>query len=134
MLKNEAILLEAERDLQHKKAGEQWLVIGPTTYQPEVGVEIIRDVKCYMIAKDCGLMIRALLPGKCSKGVDRYPGEEWMVRQKGLYIPTERETVTNVVKPIVLTEKRALQLKAKKTFQDIFNKTRKAGEEWLVTN
>jgi major vault protein len=38
------------------------------------------------------------------------------------------------VKPIVLTEKRALQLKAKKTFVDIFGKTRKAGEQWLVTN
>ena len=79
-------------------------------------------------------MIKALLPGKCSKGVVKYPGEEWMVREKGLYIPTERETVVMEVKPIVLTEKRALQLKAKKTFVDIFSKTRKAGEQWLVTH
>jgi major vault protein len=32
-----------------------------------------------------------------------------------------------------LTDKKALHLRANKTFQDVFGKTRKAGEEWLVT-
>jgi major vault protein len=37
------------------------------------------------------------------------------------------------VKAIVLTERKALHLRATKTFVDIYKKQRKAGEEWLVT-
>jgi len=33
-----------------------------------------------------------------------------------------------------ITETKALHLKAKQNFTDIYNKKRKAGDEWLVTH
>ena len=35
---------------------------------------------------------------------------------------------------IVLTEKRAVHMCAYKTFTDVYNMQRKAGEQWLVTS
>ncbi len=66
VLKNGAIKCEAMRDIKGRKAGEQWNVLGPLTYMPEVGVNILEDVKCFMIKKDCGLIVSATLPGLCS--------------------------------------------------------------------
>jgi len=37
------------------------------------------------------------------------------------------------VQSVILTEKKALHLRANRTFTDIYGKDRKAGEEWLVT-
>lgn len=120
ILKNQAIKCEATRDLGNRKAGEQWHILGPKTYLPEVGVRVVQDVKCYMIKKDCGLILRATLPGLSCDGKSRHPGEEWMVTTQGVYIPSQMEEVVREVKPIVLTEKRALRLQAKRTFTDIF--------------
>jgi len=39
-----------------------------------------------------------------------------------------------VVKAEVLTDKVALHLRAKKSFEDVYKVWRKAGEEWLITN
>ena len=87
-----------------------------------------------MIKKDCGLIVKATLPGHCSEKIMRHPGEEWMVTTNGLYIPSQMEEAVREVSPIVLTEKRALNLKAKKSFKDIFGKERLAGQQWLVTH
>merc|ERR1712167_270229 len=43
------------------------------------------------------------------------------------------EEVIGVVNANIITEKKALQLSAEKTFMDVYGKERKAGEEWLVT-
>ena len=44
-----------------------------------------------MIEQSYGLKIKAILPGKRAKGIERYPGEEWLVREIGLYIPSTNE-------------------------------------------
>lgn len=41
--------------------------------------------------------------------------------------------MVSVIKPITITENEALHLRAIRTFTDIYGKTRKAGEEWLIT-
>jgi major vault protein len=63
----------------------------------------------------------------------RRAGEEWLVREAGAYLPDVNEEVVETVSAYVLTDKRALHLQALQSFVDIFGKSRKAGEEWLVT-
>lgn len=41
--------------------------------------------------------------------------------------------MVKVVKPITITDRKALHLKATKTYPDVYDKIRKAGEEWLIT-
>jgi len=43
------------------------------------------------------------------------------------------EVMVEIVTGNILTDKRALQLTATRTFTDVYGVTRKAGEEWLVT-
>lgn len=50
----------------------------------------------------------------------------------GAYLPGAYEEVVDVVDAYVLTEKKALHVRATKTFKDQFGKLRKNGEEWLV--
>lgn len=53
--------------------------------------------------------------------------------QTGAYLPGVDEEVLDTINAIVLTDKKALHLRATKTFKDVFGKLRRAGEEWLVT-
>jgi len=66
-------------------------------------------------------------------GSNRVTGEEWIVKQTGAYLPGAYEEVVSVVDAYVLTEKKALHLRAIRTFVDDFNKKRLNGEEWLIT-
>ena len=52
VLKNKAIKLQAERNINSMLAGEEWLVNGPITYLPEVGVKVVGEQTTYMIEKD----------------------------------------------------------------------------------
>lgn len=49
------------------------------------------------------------------------------------YLPGVDEEVVKTVDAYTLTDKKALHLRAIRTFTDRFSKLRKAGEEWLVT-
>ena len=70
------------------------------------------------------------------------------MRVEGAYLPALNEQIVQFVDAVVrylyftgvtykkikvLTEKKALHLKATRTFTDVFGTKRKAGEEWLVT-
>ena len=63
----------------------------------------------------------------------RVTGEQWLIKQAGAYLPLVHETVVKVEKAHVLTDKKALQLRALKTFKDDFGHVRNNGDEWLVT-
>jgi major vault protein len=67
-------------------------------------------------------------------GVERTAGEEWLVKDQGSFLPGVYEQVVGMVKARVLTEKRALHLRASHTFTDAYGINRKAGQEWLVTH
>lgn len=60
-------------------------------------------------------------------------GEFWLVKQLGAYIPLAYETVVSIDKAHVVTDKKALHLRALRTFTDDFGQTRNNGDEWLVT-
>jgi len=55
-----------------------------------------------------------------------------LIKNTGAYLPGVDEEVVETVNAFVLTDKKAIALRATRTFIDVFKKERKAGEEWLV--
>ncbi|MDM8557397.1 hypothetical protein [Candidatus Parabeggiatoa sp. HSG14] len=138
---NTALRLRALRDfieiiddneIKHL-AGDEWLFEGPNTYIPRVDVEVLETIKAIIIKPNESLCLSARQDCIDRLGNKRRAGEEWLVRKEGAYLPGVDEEVNNIIEAYVLTEKKALQLRALRTFVDVFGKKRKAGDEWLVT-
>ncbi|CAF5131297.1 unnamed protein product, partial [Rotaria sp. Silwood1] len=66
-------------------------------------------------------------------GQRRVAGENWLIKQLGAYLPMAYETVVSIENAYVVTDKKALHLRALKTFIDDFGQTRNNGDEWLIT-
>lgn len=60
-------------------------------------------------------------------GNKRRAGEKWLIRETGAYLPQVDEEVMGEIKAIVLTDKLAVHLRAKRTFTDVYGEERKAG-------
>jgi len=135
---NSALRLRAIRDVTIGKethlAGDEWLFEGPGTYLPNVAVEVVETLSATLIGPNQALRLRARLNTTSRDGQSRVAGEEWIVSKTGAYLPGVYEQVVDLVNAIVLTDKVALHLRAVRTFTDIYGKTRKTGEEWLVTS
>lgn len=147
--RNQALRLKAIRDFSetitvtvdgetqtqtiNRLAGDQWLFEGPGTYIPRVEVIVIETITAIVIKSNQALRLLARQNCTTRQGQIRRAGEEWLVREEGAYLPGVDEEVICLINAYVLTERRALHLKAKRTFTDIFNRQRKAGDEWLVT-
>jgi len=136
---NAALRLRAIRDFEDENkvkhvAGDEWLFEGPGTYYPRVEVQVVEITRAIVIKPNQALKLRA--KGKACidrTGTERKAGEEWLIRRSGSYLPGVDEEVVETVNSYILTDRKALHLKALKTFIDVFGKERKAGEEWLVT-
>ena len=134
---NAAIMLRALRDFtdenqKQRKAGDEWLHKGPCSFIPKVECEIVVKVSPITIKPNTALKLRAKRSTKDCYGNSREAGEEWLIRECGDYLPEVEEEVVETIKAIVLTEKKAVQLRGLKNFTDVYGKERKAGEEWLV--
>jgi len=131
---NSALKLRALRDIPTEKrnAGDEWLFKGPGTYIPSVEVQVVEIVRARVIKPLQALRLRAKKELKDAKGTVRKAGEEYLYKEPGAYIPDVDEEVVQTVNAYVLTDKKALHLRAEQTFHDTFGKERKAGEEWLV--
>jgi major vault protein len=136
---NTALKLRAIRDFKdekagmERKAGDEWLFVGPATYIPRVEVQVVEIVRAIVIKPNQALRLRAKKEFVDSSNTLRKAGEEWIIRQPGAYIPAVEEEIVETVSAYILSEKKALQLQAIRTFTDKFGRQRKAGEEWLVT-
>jgi major vault protein len=132
-----ALKLRAIRDYQEGSnvysAGDEWLFKGPGTYVPRVEVQVVEIVRANIIGPNEALRLRAKKEFVGLDGVARKTAEEWLVREEGAYLPGVFEEVVQVVQAVILTEKKAIHLRASRTFVDVYGKERKAGEEWLVT-
>jgi len=134
---NTALRLVAKRDfvgddkVEHK-AGDEWLFAGPGTYIPRVEVEVAEIVKASIIKPLQALRLRCVKQFTTEDGLTRQAGEEYLVRESGAYLPKVDEVVVETVNAFILTEKKALHLRARQEFTDVFDVQRKAGEEWLV--
>jgi major vault protein len=136
---NAALRLRAIRDFVDENkiarvAGDEWLFEGPGTYKPRVEVQVVEITRAIIIKPNQALKLRARKACIDRQGIERKAGEEWLVRSSGAYLPGVDEEVVETANAYILTDKKALHLKATKTFSDVFGKERKAGEEWLVTS
>lgn len=115
-------------------AGDEFLIEGPATYLPKIEESILEVVKAEVIKPGSALRLRARKDFVDRNKNKRKAGEEWLVRENGVYLPGVNEEKVGIVKAITLTDKVAIHLRALKAFTDIFEVKRKAGEEWLITN
>ena len=157
---NEALHLRATRDFAQpvddgaaieRRAGDEWLFEGPGTFYPRVEVEKVKSVKATVLMPNQALRLRARREFKDRYGATRQTGEEWLVKESqlkteaagsggkkgrkkgGAYIAAVEEEIVGIVQAYVLTDKRALHLRARQTFTDVYGVERKAAQEWLVT-
>ena len=135
---NTAIRLSATRDFEDscgtkRNAGDQWLFRGPGTYIPRVEVLQVEVIAATIVRQNEALRLKARNAHIGRDGVERKAGEEWLFRVEGAFLPDVEEIVVSKVSAHVLTEQRALHIRATRAFTDVFGKLRKAGEEWLVT-
>ncbi|MBN2004440.1 MAG: colicin uptake protein [Anaerolineae bacterium] len=138
---DQALRLRALRDFGEgagkqeikRRAGDEWLFEGPGTYIPRVEVEVAETIEAVVIKPNQALRLMAREACTDRKGNARKAGEEWLVREEGAYLPGVYEEVVHLLDAYVLTDRKALRLMAKRTFSDVFNVERKAGDEWLVT-
>jgi len=99
---------------------------------PKIEVQVVEIVRA-TIQHNQAIRLRARKEFSDIKGVARRAGEEWIIRDTGAYMPDVNEEIRDIISAYILTEKKALQLEALRTFTDIFGVLRKAGEQWLVT-
>jgi major vault protein len=133
-----ALRLKAIRDFvdeegKKRTAGDEWLFPGPGTYIPRVETQVVEVVRARIIKQNQALKLRAKKLTLDKDGKERKAGEEWLIKTPGAYLCEVDEEVVDTLNAYVLTEKKALHLRATQTFEDSFKKLRKAGEEWLVS-
>lgn len=132
-LRLKAILDFDESDGVKRTAGDEWLFEGPGTYMPRKEVLVEEQIRATVIKPNQAIRLRARKECDDRSGVARVTGEEWVVIKNGAYLPGAYEEVVNIVEAIVLTEKKALHLRAIRSHVDEYNKKRLNGEEWLIT-
>jgi len=108
--------------------------VGPGTYKPQVEVQVIETVRANILKPDQALKVQAREDCVDYEGTKRKAGEEWLIRKEGAYLPQVHEKVIETLKAYILTDKKALHVRAKTTFKTDDGSDRKAGSEWLVTN
>lgn len=121
---NQALKMTANRDFKddkvERKAGDEWLKIGPLTYIPRIEESIITPISAEVIKPNSALKLRAKKNTKDSSGSPRLTGEEWLIREVGSYLPLIDEEVVGKVQGVVITDKKALKLKALSNFTDVY--------------
>ncbi|KAK2893357.1 major vault protein isoform X2 [Channa argus] len=127
-------LLDFEEDGKEKRvAGDEWLFEGPGTYIPRKEVAVLETIKATVIRENQAIRLRARKEGVDRGGVRRVTGEEWLVSKVGAYLPGAHEEVIDIVNAFILTDKKALHVRALQPFKDAGKTDRRTGEEWLVT-
>jgi major vault protein len=135
-----ALRLRAIRDFTDtvsktkRVAGDEWLFRGPGTYEPRIEVRVEEIVRATIIAPNQAIKLRAKKQCVDAAGRVRKAGEEWLYREQGAYLADVDEEIVCVLNAHILTERKALHLRATRTYTDINGNDRKAGEEWLVTS
>ncbi|XP_070836392.1 major vault protein [Chaetodon trifascialis] len=133
-----ALRLQALLDFQveggeKRVAGDEWLFEGPGTYIPRKEVAVLETIKATVIRENQAIRLRARKEGVDRGGVRRVTGEEWLVSKVGAYLPGAHEEVIDIVNAFILTDKKALHVRAVQAFKDTGGRERRTGEEWLIT-
>ncbi|CAF3493311.1 unnamed protein product [Rotaria sp. Silwood1] len=131
-LRLRAVLDFVDENGQEIQVGEEFLFQGPGTYFPRKEVHIDKEIQANILKSNEAIRLRAKKKMIDRNGIEREAGEEWLIRIVGSYLPSAYEEVISIVKAYVLTDKKALHVRALRTFVDIFKHKRLHGEEWLV--
>ena len=138
VMANSALRLRAILDIEDKDekrvAGDEWLFEGPGTYIPRKEVKVEEIIQATIIQPGQAIRLRARKETRDRDGTLRVTGEEWLVKKTGAYLPGAYEEVVDTVGALVLNDKKALHMRALRTFTDESDETRKNGEEWLITS
>ena len=102
------------------------------TYFPRKEVSVEEQIKAVILKTNEAVRLRAKKEMVDRDEIQRETGEEWLNRTVGSYLPLAYEEVVSTVKAYVLTDKKALHVRALRTFTDAFKRKRLHGEEWLV--
>uniref|UniRef100_A0A672G7W2 Major vault protein n=1 Tax=Salarias fasciatus TaxID=181472 RepID=A0A672G7W2_SALFA len=132
-LRLQALLDFEEEGGERRVAGDEWLFEGPGTYIPRKEVVVVETIKATVIRENQAIRLRARKEGEDRGGVHRVTGEEWLVSKVGAYLPGAHEEVIDIVNAFILTDKKALHVRALRPFKDAGRRDRRTGEEWLVT-
>ncbi|KAK7478267.1 hypothetical protein BaRGS_00011281 [Batillaria attramentaria] len=132
-LRMRAVLDFEDESGEKRTAGDEWLFEGPGTYIPRKEVVVEETVRATVIRPNQAIRLRARKECIDRDGVARVTGEEWLSKKTGAYLPGAYEEVVDIVNAYVLTDKKALHLRALRTYKDDFGVVRKNGEEWLIT-
>jgi major vault protein len=89
---------------------------------------VVQIQKAVTIKPNQALRLRAIKDTVDVEGKARKTGEEWLVRTPGAYLPQVEEEIVQTLDAFVLTDKKAIHLRATRTFEDTFKTARKAGE------
>ena len=135
---NSALKLAAVRDFTDASktkriAGDEWLLYGPCTYYPRIEEKLLTTVYAQIIEEGQALKLKAKYDFVDRNKVKRKNGEEWQIKSSGFYLPSVEEEIVELQNPIIITWQKALKLKAKQQFVDVYGNERKAGSEWLIT-
>jgi major vault protein len=131
-LRLRAILDFEDESGEKRTAGDEWLFEGPGTYIPRKEVVVEETIRASVIRPNQAIKLRARKECIDREGDPRVTGEEWIVKKTGAYLPGAYEEVQDICNAYVLTDKKALHMRALRTFKDDFGITRKNGEEWLI--
>ncbi|XP_056143418.1 major vault protein isoform X2 [Lampris incognitus] len=132
-LRLQALLDFEEENGEKRVAGDEWLFEGPGTYIPRKEVVVVETIKATVIRENQAILLRARKEGMDRGGVRRVTGEVWQVSKVGPYLPGAHEEVLDIVNAFILTDKKALHVRALLPFRDAGGRDRRTGEEWLVT-
>ncbi|CAF4832999.1 unnamed protein product, partial [Rotaria sp. Silwood1] len=131
-LRLRVVLDFTDEQKQQMRAGDEFLFYGPGTYIPRKEVSVEEQIKAVILKPNEAVRLRAKKEMIDRDGIQRETGEEWLNRTNGSYLPLAYEEVVATVKAYVLTDKKALHVRALRTFVDSFKRKRLNGEEWLV--
>lgn len=101
------------------EAGDTWLLKGPATYVPRQEVNRVKKQQAIIIERECGLLLECIKERKSSKHDNRKAGEKWLEKNPGFYHINADEKYIKYLKPQILTQTTALQLRSTKTYKDI---------------
>ncbi|KAF6779026.1 hypothetical protein AHF37_01569 [Paragonimus kellicotti] len=132
-LRLRALCDHTEGDGTERQTCEEWLFEGPGVYYPRMEVERLGTMQAHMIELNTAVRFRAIRDCVDRSGTKRKAGEHWLVTTVGAYLPTVYEEFVCTLTAQKLDEKTAVHVRSIRTHQDRFDRTRKCGDEWLVT-
>lgn len=115
-----------------RSAGDVWHIYGPVMYRPRVEVAVVRVDKACSYEQNTNLIMRSGNDHVGQSGTFRKAGEMYVIVNPHFYLVDVNESIFKVNTPMILSALNAIKLTASINLKDVYGKTRKAGDIWLV--